>query len=157
MALPIRLAGLSDRDACIDVVVRSMEGLDDGNEELLLSAFAEDIVYDLTGVSVIGRELGVISGRDELIPYVAQFHQSLDTLHHLTNIRVDVQGEEASLTSYVLAQHHRKGEGSQTDKEGLLNGNRLKASLSKDASGNWLIKKVVVTNGWARGDLSVFG
>ena len=159
-ATTIHLQGLTDREACIDAMYRFVEGLDDGNEDLLNSAFTEDASFDVTAFKVVGlpMELDIISGREKLVPHLMQtVGTSIDSMHQLTNFRVNLNGDRASLTTYVLAQHFRAGEGHAPEKtDQLLMGNRIRADLVRAEEGLWRIQKAELKNQWSLGTTDVF-
>lgn len=158
MSEPINLKGLSDREACTDTILRFVEGIDDASEQLLESAFTEDAFFDLTAVSVIGAEFGTVSTRKNIVPHLMKsVGTSMDSLHQVTNFRINVEGDSAQLSCHVLAQHYRPGEGSALDKpDKLLMGNRIRAGLVRADGGLWRIQKLQLRNQWAEGTLDLF-
>lgn len=151
--LPIKLAGLTDREACQDVLIRLLQGIDDNSEEFLMSVFDPSIVYDLSHMSVIGASFGRYSGRDEVVAYIRNSVGVMDTLHQATNIRVDIQGDDATLTAFALEQHFQEGEGHAGDKKSYLMGNRWWAALIREEEGLWRMKHVELYNMWTQGDM----
>ncbi|KAF2102159.1 hypothetical protein NA57DRAFT_73593 [Rhizodiscina lignyota] len=157
-AVPIQLKGLTDREACMDTIYRLVQGLDDPSEELLQSAFTEDVVFDRTPANAIGLEFDTIATRDKIVPELFNnIGKPMDTLHQVTNIRVDVDGDKAHLTCSVLAQHFRAGEGHEPHKQDqLFMGNKLVGDLVRAEAGLWRIQKLVLYNQWTTGTLDVF-
>lgn len=151
--LPIKLSGLTDREACIDTITRFVQGIDDNSEELLMSVFDENIIFDLTAVSVVGAPFGKHEGRKEVVPHLLGSVGPLDTLHQCTNFRVSIEGDEAQLTCFNLAQHMRAGEGHDGSKGAYLMGNRMWVKLVRAEEGLWRMKHVELSNMWAQGDL----
>lgn len=152
--LPVRLQNLTDREACIDTALRFSQGLDQASEELLNSAWLDDATFDPTGLSVIGRSYRPLSRRENIVPFLIGHVGALDTLHMLSNFRIELGHDTAELTCNSLAQHHRRGEGSQPDKMGCLMGNLLYMELRRTEE-FWKILKLELRNGWCQGDLTV--
>jgi hypothetical protein len=154
----IHLTGLTDREACVDAVVRFLQGLDDNDGELIESAFTEDIFFDLQPCGIIGIPFGTISTREKVVPHLLGTVGVLDSLHQLTNSRVHLKGDgTAFLTAAALAQHYRPKDGPQPDKrDSLLMGNRYKADLVKGPDGVWKISTFEISCQWCEGSMSVF-
>jgi len=152
----IKLGGLTDREACMDAVHRWVQGIDENNKEVALSAFTEDCFFDLSTIDAGGSPLGTFDGREAFVSQLIEHVGPLDTLHQVTNFRIDVRGDEAKLTCLTLAQHFRNGEGPQPDKVGYLMGNRFNARLKRAEEGLWQISRVVITCYWANGDVNAF-
>jgi hypothetical protein len=96
MTAPIHLNGLTDRKARIDTFQRFTQGLDQGDQQLIASAYTEDAVLDLTPVSVMGFPFGTLATRAKLMPHLINGVDKLDTLHLVVNWRVDVRGHTAA-------------------------------------------------------------
>jgi hypothetical protein len=153
----IKLSGLTDYQACVDTVHRFVQGIDDNDRALAESAFTPDCEYDLTAVDAGGEPIGTFASRDAFVGQLMEHVGVLDTLHQITNVRVDVRGDDtAALTCMVLAQHFRPGEGPKPDKQGYLMGNRFNAELKKEEEGFWRIAKIKLRCQWAQGDVGAF-
>ena len=152
----IKLSGLTDREACIDAVYRFVQGIDDNNRELADSAFTEDCKFDLSSVMAGDEAIGTFDSRDAFVSQLAEHVFGLDTLHQLTNFRVDIRGDTAALTCMTLAQHFRAGEGPTPDKVGYLMGNRFNAQLKKEEEGFWRVSNLAIRCQWAQGDSNAF-
>lgn len=143
----------TDRDGVIDAVTRMVEGIDFGNEELLASAFTEDVVFDLSGIddSVISLEPYI--GRQQAIErLMATVGTNMDTFHALANIRVKIDGDTAVLTCYLLGEHFRAGQGpSLKFGDNLLLGNRFVTELVRDHSLVWRVRRNTVSSMFALG------
>ncbi|VUC32197.1 unnamed protein product [Clonostachys rosea] len=148
MSTYLQVSGLSAREACVDAVLRFTQGLDDASEELLDSALTDDFTLDATGVSVIGRPYHTLEGKATALPFFLDHVGAMDTCHMLSCFRVALNGDEAKLTCYSLAQHHRNGEGSNIEKVGCLMGNRLTVDLRKITEGEWKMTRLVLKNAW---------
>lgn len=144
---------LGDREAAEDAVLRFAESLDDGDFELFRSAFFEDCVVDMSGVS---ENVGVMNGRDAAAEKLIGNLGEMDTTHHISNMRVKFNGDSAELTCYVLAQHLRPGVGLKPslDKPYMLRGNRYRAQLERDSDW-WRIRHLVIKGVWVLGDVTL--
>jgi hypothetical protein len=144
----------TDRDGIVDAVTRMVEGIDFGNEELLRSAFTEDAVFDLGGIDHSIHSFEPYVGRDHVVNTLMRTVGSgMDTFHALSNIRVLVDGDTATLTCYLIGQHHRLGEGpSVAHQDHLLLGNRFETDLVRDHDHVWLVRHNRVSSRWSVGN-----
>jgi len=157
MAEPsVYLNSLTDREACIDAVYRFVQGIDDNSPELANSAFTEDCFFDLSAVMAGDNPIGTFDNRDKFVSQLMEHVGILDTLHQITNFRVDLRGDGAVLTCMTLAQHFRAGEGTKPDKVGFLMGNRFNAELKRTDEGVWRISKIKIRCQWCEGDVNAF-
>jgi hypothetical protein len=111
----VNAGGLTDREAAIDALVRFVVALDDGDAQLSASSLTEDAVMNLVfGNS--GMESRKIEKRQSIVDILmTKVGVALDTTHMATNIRCTVTGDKAELTSVILAQHFRLGQGQSPD------------------------------------------
>jgi len=155
----IKLAGLSDREGCIDAVLRFVQSIDDADKSMTNSAFTEDCFFDLSAVMAGDAPIGTFTTRKAFVDELMENVGVLDTLHQATNFRVEVgDNDSAKLTCMVLAQHHRAGEGAKPDKIGLIMGNRFNIELKRGDGppGFWQISKLTIRCAWSQGDMSAF-
>ena len=148
--------GLTDREAAIDAVIRFVCGLDEGSAELSASSMTEDAILDMTPFRKIGWEANSTVGRSEIVRLLMdRVGTALDTTHSATNIRCTVKGDVAELTSCVLAQHFRKGQGPSPEfQDYYLFGNHYKADIVREGD-LWRIKKLSIAPGWTQGNPEV--
>lgn len=148
--------GLTDREAAIDAVIRFVCALDEGDAELSASSLTEDSIMDLTPFRKVGMERGVAEGRDATVKVLMDaVGKPLDTTHSATNIRCTVQGDSAELTTCVLAQHFRRGEGPSPEfQDHYLFGNQYAAQIVRDGE-FWKIKRLTITPAWVVGNPDV--
>jgi hypothetical protein len=111
--LKSKIQQLLDHNAATNAVTCFVGGLDLPSESLVRSAFFPDAVVDLTPVNKLGFSFGVLNGKDAITEHVMAGVGSIDSSHHVSNIRVNINGDEVHLTCYFLAQHFRLGEGAQ--------------------------------------------
>jgi hypothetical protein len=117
--------GLTDREAAIDALIRFVVALDDGDAQLSASSLTENAVMNLVfGKS--GMESREIEKRQPIVDaLMSKVGVALDTTHMATNIRCTVNGDKAELTSVILAQHFRLGQGQSPEHQDFfMNGNK---------------------------------
>jgi 3-phenylpropionate/cinnamic acid dioxygenase small subunit len=93
---------LADRVAVSDVLTRYASAQDNRDWELLTSCFTVDATldYDTSGVF----------GRDDFVDHCkVGLARMQATQHCVTNHDVEIDGDQARSTSYVIAQHVRHG------------------------------------------------
>jgi hypothetical protein len=93
---PSQAAGLADRAAIADVLVRYAEGLDRRDLAAVRSCFAVDVRAEYGGVEL---EAGV----DALVEHVSVVRTFAASTHLLGNMRIDVSGDDASSTCRCVA------------------------------------------------------
>ncbi|WP_220201372.1 nuclear transport factor 2 family protein [Reticulibacter mediterranei] len=145
-----------DRTEIADALYRYAAGLDLGDADLLSSAFTEDVIFDFaSAASKIGVQFPVLSARDVVVKTLLAVLGPLDTSHSLSNLRMTISGERATLQAYVLAQHFSPGEGPRPDqsRHALLMG-RYDASLVRDAE-LWRISRLTIDTVWFEGDPTI--
>ncbi|KAL6245301.1 hypothetical protein RBB50_008076 [Rhinocladiella similis] len=147
--------GLTDREAAIDAIIRFVCSLDNGESELCASAFTEDVVVTLN-FSKIGTHYDPVVGRDNVVNIMMkQVGKPLDTTHSATNVRCTVTGDSADLTTCVLAQHFRGGEGPSPEfQDYYFFGNQYKTTLVR-AGDLWRVKTLEITPAWTQGNPDV--
>ena len=153
--------GLSPREGAIDAIYRFTQALDDADENLLRSAFANDGVVDLSGLTpCTGKAYDEKDGIESIVNSVLAHVGPMDSAHHLSNFRVKIHsdGTEAEVTCYALAQHFKAGEGTHPgERNYLIMGNSYWADVARDGSDEdalWKIRRIEITNMWSEGDLA---
>jgi hypothetical protein len=147
---------LGEKAAITDAVLRYTTGLDYGDADLLSSALTEDAVVDLTpAVSKIGLEFPVLSPRETIVGALISAVGPLDTSHSVTNVRIELAGDNAELRCYAQAQHFLPGQGPDpaATKHALMM-NRYHAELVRDGR-LWRIRRLVIDGAWFEGDPAV--
>lgn len=154
--------GLSPREAASDAIHRFIEGLDTSDAELVRSAFYDDSVIDTTGTGeALGRPGGQIDGLEQIENTILKLVGPLDSGHHLSNFRVKLNAtmDEAEVTTNVLAQHFRAGQGRKGGvRHSFTMRNKYHSEVTKDRSASvelWRIKKIAISCMWTEGDVSV--
>jgi hypothetical protein len=148
--------GLTDRESAIDALVRFVNSLDFGSSELCASAVTENAVMDLTPFNKVGLNYTVVNGRDAVVEkLMSAVGRPLDTTHSATNIRCAVKDDEGWLTSCVLAQHFRGGQGPTPDfQEYYLFGNQYECKVVRDGE-HWKMSEVKISPAWVQGNPDV--
>lgn len=147
--------GLTDREAAIDALIRFVVALDDGSSQLSASSLTENAVMNLVfGES--GMQSRKVEGRDSIVDILmSKVGRAMDTTHMATNIRCEVNGDKAELTSSILAQHFRRGEGQPPETQDyFMNGNKYQCSIVR-AGDLWKIERVTIEPAWTLGNPEV--
>ena len=147
MTIGATIQSLSLREAVIDALYRCINGLDLADEQLFRSAFTIDAKLTVQEKTTEG-----------LVAIVADTYKNiskLDTTHHISNIRLNIDGSRAQMTATALAQHYRTGTGMQ-DVPRLLAGSFWDVDLvqQKDET-EWKIKDWKLRLVWSEGDFAV--
>lgn len=142
----------ADRYEIADALHRYAFGLDYGDVDSFASAFAEDCVLDFTPA---GRKLKLdfpkFNGRQAIIDSVLPLIGPLDTSHATSNLQIEVSGDSATLSAFVMSQHFMPRQGSQRGAENALLMNRYDADLARDGE-KWRFKRITIENVWCQGD-----
>ena len=145
----------SDREGIEDAIHRFVEGIDKRDAELLTSAFTEDIHFDLSGLDASVGAFQPYEGRDHTVEMLMNHVGKLDSMHAVTNIRIEIDGDRAHLTCYLIGQHHRPGEGASADHgDHLWLGNFFDTHLVRDREHVWRIRRHRVDSSWANGNVA---
>jgi uncharacterized protein (TIGR02246 family) len=134
---------MDDRQQIHDLFVRYTTALDAGDVDTIVSCFTEDGALESPVV-------GVYSGRDGIRAFAerfARFHeQGAQLRHFISNLAVQVEGDTAHATCYLLNVITRDG---RTE---LMPPGRYDCRLAK-VDGKWLFRhRLVVLDGEAKLD-----
>lgn len=150
-AISDRLAHLEELRSAEDVLLRFAAGQDRSDKELFASSFAEGAEMDFVQpAAIFGVELDVFKGKATVVDTVFQNIAALRTSHTVTNQRISLQGDRATGTALVEAQHVAKWDREQF----LLLKNLYDFDLVK-TDGRWAMSRVVIRNIWYVGRKSV--
>lgn len=142
----------NDRYEVAEALYRYAYGLDHDNAEALGSALSEDCVLDFRPANKkLHLDFTVVSGRQAILDSVLPFIGPLDTTHSASNLRIEISGDSASLSAYVLAQHFMPRQGSRPGAEYALLMNRYDCELSRDGE-KWRFKRITIDNAWCQGN-----
>jgi hypothetical protein len=142
----------NDRYEVADALHRYAFGLDHNDADSLASALTEDCVLDFRRADnklQLGFQL--ITGRQAILDSVLPLIGPLDTSHTVTNLRIEISGDSATLSAYVMSQHFMPREGSRRGAENALLMNRYNCELVRDGQ-RWRFKGITIDNAWSQGD-----
>jgi hypothetical protein len=148
-------ADLRDRIEIVDALYRFGLGQDLADRDLFASAFVESAELDFRpAASRWGADVPVMTGRDTIVDTIlAMFTGRVDTTHVVTNPRVRIDGDRASLTAIVEAQHLLTADHTV---HALLK-NRYDVDLVRDRE-RWVVRRMIIENVWYTGDpAAIFG
>lgn len=141
---------LRDREQVVDALYRFAAGQDLKDPDLFLSAFAPGATLDFTHpAGRFGADVPVMPDR-ETIAGIMTTLAPLDTTHTVTNPRVSLDGDRATLVALVEAQHVTRA----APHRHLLLKNVYEVTLSRAGAG-WVIETMVIRNVWFDGEPSV--
>jgi ketosteroid isomerase-like protein len=137
--------------AIADALYRFAAGQDLRDPALLSSAFSRDAELDFVQPARrLGVEIAPFRGRAEILDAIHGALAEVDTTHTVTNLRIEAEGDGASLFALVEAQHLPRADHSRN----LLLKNFYWVTLER-AGGRWTIRRMRVNNSWYRGDPTV--
>jgi ketosteroid isomerase-like protein len=88
---------VSDRDEIVELTVRYATAIDNRQYSLLTTVFTDDALVDY-------GEIGQWTGGAEVATFMEAAHVgAAHTMHRMTNQAVDVDGDEATVRTYVDA------------------------------------------------------
>src|SRR3982750_377612 len=91
-----------DRYVIADALHRYAFGLDHDHPDSLASVLTEDCTFDFRPA---GRKLGLsfplVAGRQEIVNKVLPLIGPLRTSHTASNIQIEINGDQATLSAYV--------------------------------------------------------
>ena len=145
----------SDRYEIGDTLHRYAFGLDQGDADSLGSAFAEDGTLDFRPASQkLGLDFPLLTGRPAIVETLIPFLGPLDTTHTASNLQIEVSGDTATMSAYVMSQHFMPREGSRAGSENALLMNRYDCKLVRDGR-KWRFTRVTIDNAWLQGDAEI--
>ncbi|MEJ0018409.1 MAG: nuclear transport factor 2 family protein [Acetobacteraceae bacterium] len=134
---------MDDRTLINDLFVRYTTALDAGDVDTIVGCFTEDGALESPAVGIYAGRQGIRDFAERF----ARFHANGSQLRHfISNMAVQVNGDEARATCYLLTVITRGG------KTELMAPGRYDCKLAKVA-GEWLFKhRLVVLDGEAKLD-----
>jgi hypothetical protein len=145
------VAALVDRTEVVDALYRFAAGQDLDDRALFESAFADDARLDFRQPARrLGVDVPVFAGRREIAEAVLGTLARLDTMHTVTNSRVTLAGDRATLFALVEAQHLLK----ENHGRRLLLKNVYWVDLTRSGD-RWEIAHMRIENVWSDGDPAV--
>lgn len=141
----------ADKLAVVDALYRFAAGIDQRNTTLLTSAFAVDAISDFRPAGKkAGFEYPVLEGRETIISALRGSLSNIDTTHSVSNPRVSISGNNATLDVLVEAQHVPSNDPSRH----YLMKNRYEIEMVRQDE-FWVIQHVIIDNIWRTGDPDV--
>jgi hypothetical protein len=141
-----------DRFEIADTLHRYAFGLDHGDPDSLASALTEDCLFDFRPAGAkVGINFSALNGREAIVGNVLPLIGPLDTSHTTSNIQIEISGDSATLSAYVMSQHFMPRQGSRRGSEHALMMNRYDCELVRDGQ-KWRFKRVTIDNAWVQGD-----
>jgi len=141
----------TDKFAVIETLYRFAAGIDLKDNDLLSSAFAGDAISDFRPAGKkAGFEYPVLEGRENIVAALTGSLKQLHTTHSISNPRVIIDGDNATLDVLVEAQHVPATDHSRH----YLMKNRYDVKLARQEK-HWVIRHVIIDNVWRVGDPTV--
>ena len=141
-----------DRYEIADTLHRYAFGLDHDDPDSLASALTEDCLFDFRPA---GAKLGItfpaLTSRDAILGNVLPLIGPLDTSHTASNLQIEISGDAATLSAYVMSQHFMPRQGSRRGSENALLMNRYDCELVRVGQ-KWRFKRITIDNAWVQGD-----
>lgn len=146
---------IRDHLEIVDALYRFGLGQDLPDRALFASCFAADAELDFRPAAARwGGKPPLMVGRDTIVDTILTgFAGRVVTTHQVTNPRVDIAGDTATLTALVEAQHVLTAD---RGTHALLK-NRYDVALMRDGT-RWVMRRIRIDNVWYTGDpAAVFG
>jgi len=144
-----------DQQAIIETASALYRSLDEKSETLMRSTTTKDLIFDGSLFADIG--LGApepLVGQDIIVPNLLAA-LSMTTMHNLANFRVEVDGNRANVTCYVLAYHCKQlEEPRENPRNNYLMGNKFEGSVVRE-KGTWKLGKVKLSPFFQSGNIAV--
>jgi 3-phenylpropionate/cinnamic acid dioxygenase small subunit len=138
---------VSDRERVIEVAVRYCTAIDERDWDLLGRCFLADAVVSYPGFEPL-------HGVTALTEFLAGLLTPLDATQHIvTNFTVEVEGDEASCSCYLHAQHVRE---SAPGGSLFVFAGTYRDTLRRGEDG-WRIARRDLTTTWVDGNSEVLG
>ncbi|MDN3550036.1 nuclear transport factor 2 family protein [Mucilaginibacter aquaedulcis] len=147
----INLQETADKFAVVETLYRFAAGIDLRDNDLLASAFAADAISDFRPAGKkAGFEYPVLEGRENIVAALSGSLAKIDTTHSVSNPRVFIDGDNATMDALVEAQHLPSNDHTRF----YLMKNRYDVELKRQEN-VWVIQRVTIDNVWLTGDSSV--
>lgn len=153
MPHPTLLQQLNTSEAITDALYRAVLAFDTNDAKLFQSAWAKDN-------ATFNRNGQLIKGMDAIMQNIFGVVAKLETHHCISNIRIRLEDDTktAHMTTHMIAQHHREGEGMDPSKKGLIGGTLNTIDLVFDSEADlWKMTSWDMKITWIDGDASIVG
>src|SRR3982751_1415071 len=151
-----------DRYEIADALHRYAFGLDHDHADTLVSVLTQDCRFDFRPAGKkLGLEFSLVTGREEILNKVLPLIGPLQTSHTASNIQIEVSGDTATLSAYMMSQHFMPLNDPERGKEFALLMNRYDCELVRASETNaattadrsrWRFKRMTIDNAWFQGD-----
>lgn len=145
--MPYTAAEISDKLEIVDVLYRYATALDSRDRELLSEVFVEEGLFE------IGAGVGDFKGVDAIADVVLEFLGGLESSQHIiSNPVVRLDGDRASSTCYLHAQHYMPDQ--RTGGNTLEVGGTYHDELVRTSAG-WRIEHRRLEVTWTEGNFGI--
>jgi hypothetical protein len=149
MANSITLTALSPREAVADALHRCVLGIDSNNQDLFESGCLKN-----ESMTIVAGPI-TIEGWTAISEFFLRVFV-LVTTHVISNIRVELKDDTASMTAHVLAYHVRPDDALKPEDTSYTASCLYFIDLVKDSNdGLWKIKKWEIKIQWTTGDRAI--
>ncbi len=144
----------NDRYEIADALHRYAFGLDHDHADSVGSVLTDDCVFDFRPAGKkLGLDFPLVTGRNQIVERVLALIGPLRTSHTTSNIQIEVSGDAATLSAYVMAQHFIPPGIPSRGNEFALLMNRYDCELARIQGGpKWQFKRITIDNAWFQGD-----
>ncbi|KAK2022291.1 hypothetical protein LX32DRAFT_630165 [Colletotrichum zoysiae] len=151
---------LTEHEAIVDTIHRLTESVDSGDAALLDSAIYEDAEWDVSGITFLEKNYGILRGKADIMNWQMTGPAPVLSTHMVTNVRTHVTvhddgSKTATATAFVLAQHLPEGtphdKVSTWGKDLFFATNRFIAELKHDGE-RWRVSSWALRTIWSVGD-----
>lgn len=137
--------------AVVDALYRFGAGVDHRDNALLATAFSDDAVVDITPCGrKMGLEFSVLTGSETIVRFLGATGERQTTTHVITNPRVTIDEDVATLSAWVEATHLIKDDHSRRCR--TMNWYAAELVLR---TGLWRIRRLVIDGAWFSGDVQL--
>jgi len=145
-----------DRYEIADTLHRYAFGLDHDHADSLASVLTEDCQFDFRPAArKLGLNFPLVIGRQEILSKVLPLIGPLRTIHTTSNIQIEISGDAATLSAYVMAQHLMPHGDPQRDFALLMNRydcELVRSSAEGSDRHGWRFKRITIDTAWAQGN-----
>lgn len=152
----------NDRYEIADALHRYAFGLDHNHPDTLASVLADDCRFDFRPAGKkLQLDFPLVTGRQEILDRVLGLIGPMNTTHSASNIQIEISGDTATLSAYVMSQHFMPITAAERGGEFALLMNRYDCELVRVPTANgadpnaatsaWRFKRITIENAWAQG------
>ena len=152
----------NDRYEIADALHRYAFGLDHNHADSLTSVLTDDCLFDFRPAGrKLRLEFPLVTGRNDVLNRVLALIGPMKTTHTSSNIQIEVSGDTATLSAYVMSQHFSPGMNLESGCDFALLMNRYDCELVRAPGSateqgkthhSWRFKRITIDNAWFQGD-----